>query len=335
MNITLSNKKPTSSKLFNGETVNYSVCFFAVSMLFVFLKQLLKIAFSVNPAVSVGISFAVGAAVLFFLNKKYVFSHSQNGSLLKQILFYILNIAVDLGFFKISDFVFSSIEETDEALVYFVSAFALYFFNYYFQRLIVFDCRSNPINNKNGKLYKLFWNNRFIVLSMGLATLCISFVFLVSRMFPFGNFTVMRMDLYHQYGPLFCEFYDRVINHESFLYSWVSGGGSSFLGNYFNYLSSPLSFLVFLFDRKEISFAITSLVAIKGILSAGSFAIYLKHSQKGHSYVSAAFGVFYAFCGYFLAYYWNIMWIDAMYLFPIIVLGIEKIIDEKKPLCYK
>ncbi len=330
----LSDKKPTSSKYINGETVNYSFCFFAVSMLFVILKQLLKIAFSLNPAVSVGVSFAVGAAVLFFLNKKFVFNHSQHGSLLKQIIFYIMNIAVDIGFFKISDFVFTSIDDCDEALSYFVSAFAIYFFNYYFQRLVVFDCRNHPENNKNGRLYKRFFDNRFIILSMILAVICISFVFLVSKMFPFGNFTVMRMDLYHQYGPLFCELYDRVINRESFIYSWVSGGGSSFLGNYFNYLSSPLSFIIFLFDRKEISFAITTLVAVKGILSAGTFALYLKHSQKGHSYVSAAFGVFYAFCGYFLAYYWNVMWIDAMILFPLIILGIEKIINEKKPLCY-
>ena len=334
MNISLSDKKTSSSKLINGETVNYSICFFAVSFLFIILKQLFEVAFSLTPALSVAISFAIGAAVLFFLNKEYVFNHSQNGSILKQILFYILNIAVDLGFFKISDFVFSSIEETDEALSYFVSIFAIFIFNYYFQRLLVFDCRSNAVDNKNGRAYRRFFNNRFILLSMILATVYILFVYLVSRMFPFGDFTVLRMDLYHQYGPLFCEFYDRVITHKSFLYSWVSGGGSSFLGNYFNYLSSPLSLIIFLFDRKEMPYAITTLVAVKGVLSAGSFALYLKKSQKAHSYTSAAFGVFYAFCGYFLAYYWNIMWIDAMFLFPLIILGIERIIDEKKPLCY-
>ena len=334
MNITFSDKKPTSNKIFNGETVNYSLCFFAVSIMFVFIKQLLKIAFSITPQISIAVSFAIGAAALFFLNKKFVFNKRQNGSFFRQLLLYIANIAIDLGFFKISDFVFSSIDESHRALSYFVSAFAIYFFNYYFQRLIVFDCTSNPAKNRNGKVYKLFYSNRFIVLSLALASLCIGFVYLVSGMFPFGDFTVMRMDLYHQYGPLFCELYNRVINFDSFLYSWVSGGGSSFLGNYFNYLSSPLSFIIFLFDRKEMPLAITTLVAVKGILSAGSFSLYLKHSQKAHSYISAAFGVFYAFCGYFLAYYWNIMWIDGMILFPFIILGIERIIDKNKPVCY-
>ena len=334
MNLTLSDNKLKSSKLLNGETVNYSVCFFAVFFLFTVLRQLLIVAFSLSGALSVAISFAAGMAVLFFLNKKYVFNHSPRGTLIKQLLLYLLNVAIDLSFFKISEVVFKSVMENSKALSYLVTAFALYFFNYYFQRLIVFDCRSNAADNKNGKAYKLFFNNRFIVLSMLLAAISIAFVYLVSKLFPFGDFTVLRMDLYHQYGPLFCEFYDRVVNHQSFIYSWVSGGGSSFLGNYFNYLSSPLSFIVLLFSRKDMPYAITTLVAIKGILCAGTFSLYLKHSQKGHSFVSSAFGVFYAFCGYFLAYYWNIMWIDGMILFPLIILGIERIVDCNKPVLY-
>ena len=334
MDLTFSDKKLKTTKIINGETVNYSLAFFAVSMLFIVLKQLIKIAFGAAAGLSVSVSFAICAAVLFVISKKYVFNHSQNGSLIKQLIFYVLNMGVDVVLFKVSDFVFKSINDTDEALAYLISIFAFYFFNYYFQRVIVFDCTNNPINRKNGKAYKLFYNNRFVLLSTALAFICITFVYLVSSMFPFGNFTVMRMDLYHQYGPLFCELYDRIIQHKSFLYSWTSGGGSSFIGNYFNYLSSPLSLLILLFDRKEMPFAITTLVAVKGILSAGAFSLYLKHSQKAHSYTSAAFGVFYAFSGYFLAYYWNIMWIDAMILFPFIVLGIERIIDNNKPLCY-
>ena len=334
MSITSADKKLKATKVFNGETVNYTLAFSAVSMLFIILKQLLKIAFSVAPNVSVSVSFAICAAVLFVLNKFFVFNHSARSKTLLQIITYILNIAVDLGFYKISDFVFKTLMDNHYALTFTVSALAFYLFNYYFQRLIVFDCRSKAQNNKNGRSYKLFWGNRFVVFSMIFAAACIGFVYLVSKLFPFGDFTVLRMDLYHQYGPLFCEFYDRVINRETFLYSFVSGGGSSFIGNYFNYLSSPLSFIVLLFDRKDMPYAITTLVAVKGILSAGAFSVYLKHSQKGHSFASAAFGVFYAFCGYFLAYYWNIMWIDAMILFPFIVLGIERIIDKNKPACY-
>src|SRR5699024_3882524 len=115
------------------------------------------------------------------------------------------------------------------------------------------------------KIYITFFTNRYVFLSAGIAAVCIAMIYIVYTVFPFGDYTVMRMDLYHQYGPLFAELYDRVVNHSSFLYSWNSGGGSSFLGNYFNYLSSPLSALIFLFDKKDISNAITFIVSVKCI----------------------------------------------------------------------
>ena len=66
-------------------------------------------------------------------------------------------------------------------------------------------------------------------------------IYLCNKMIPFGENSILRMDLYHQYGPLFSELYDRVTSGESLLYSWNTGLGSSFLGNYFNYLSKALA----------------------------------------------------------------------------------------------
>ena len=108
----------------------------------------------------------------------------------------------------------------------------------------------------------------------------------------------------------------------------ATGGGSSFLGNYLNYLSSPLSFLIFLFNKEDIAFAITFIVGLKCILSATTFSYYLKSSFGKNNYYVSAFGVLYAFSAYFLAYYWNIMWLDGMIMLPLIVLGIERIFNK-------
>ncbi len=334
MDITKTDNRITATKLINGETVNYSICFMAVSFLFIVLKQLCKITFELNASVSVAVSFVIAAVLLFLLEKKFVFNKKVNTSLPVQLGFSAGRLAVDFGFFKLCDFLFGNIMGAKDAMVYFTTATLIFVFNYYFDRLLTFDCRTVPQNNYRGKAYRLFWNNRFVFVSFLLAMAGLAFVYIVFKVFPFGDTTVMRMDLYHQYGPLYCELFDRVTKGEGFIYSWVSGGGTSFLGNYFNYLSSPLSFIILLFDRKEMPFAITTMVMVKGVLSAGSFTYYLKASQKSHCYASAAFGVFYAFCGYFLAYYWNIMWIDGMILFPLIILGIEKIVDGGKPYVY-
>ncbi len=333
MDITKSDKKIFTNKIFNGETVNYGFIYCLITFAFLLFKQIFKLCFSVNASVAVLISFLIFQVILFFCERKYVFNSfkSKNST---QILLYLFRIAVDFGFYKILHFIFVSVMNIGNSFVFLITWVALFFFNYYFDRLLVFDCRNNPLKKQNGKLYRLFFYNRFIIFSVALSTLGILFIYLVYKLYPFGDTTVMRMDLYHQYGPLFAEFYDRVVEHKSFLYSWESGGGLSFLGNYFNYLSSPLSFLIFLFDRKEISYAITTLVVVKGVLCSATFTYYIKKSLKIHCYASASFGVFYAFCGYFLAYYWNIMWIDGMILLPLITLGIENIINLKSPKLY-
>jgi len=103
----------------------------------------------------------------------------------------------------------------------------VYIFNYLFDRLLGFDCRDKAATKSGGRLYKLFFANRFLAVSAFVALLGILFIFIVYSVFPFGDGTVMRMDLYHQYGPLFAELYDRVVEGKSLLYSWESGGGPS------------------------------------------------------------------------------------------------------------
>ena len=180
------------------------------------------------------------------------------------------------------------------------------------------------------KINSFLQNNKFILLSGLAAFFIIMVVYFCFSIIPFGDKTIYRMDLYHQYGPLFSELYDRITSGESLLYSWNSGLGSSFIGNLFNYLSSPFSFLVLLFGHENTFEAVAVMIAIKAILSAMAISYYLKKSNKSDGPQLIAFGIMYAFSAYFIAYYWNVMWIDAMYLLPLITLGIEKIINHGK-----
>lgn len=195
----------------------------------------------------------------------------------------------------------------------------------------------NALNAKNSKSSRLshFLNeNIFIVLAFICSALLMMIVYYCFEVIPFGDKTILRMDLYHQYGPLFAELYDRLTEFRSLIYSWTSGAGSSFLGNYYNYLSSPIAFIVLLFGHENIPESIGAMVLIKNALAAASMAYYLKKAHNKNDFSLAAFGIMYSFCGFFIAYYWNVMWIDAMYLLPLVVLGIEKIINERKAKLY-
>lgn len=177
-------------------------------------------------------------------------------------------------------------------------------------------------------LSQRFYENRYVWISFAASALVMLLVYICFELIPFGGRTILRMDLYHQYGPLFAELYERIVGGESLIYSWNTGLGSSFLGNFYNYLSSPLSILILLFGHQNIPEAIATMILIKAALASAAFAYYLKRSTGKNDATISAFGVLYSFCGFFIAYYWNVMWLDAMVLLPLIALGIEQIIRK-------
>lgn len=316
---------PKTNKFINGETVSYTLMA-TVSLFILFsIKQILKVFIGIGVAPSCFIAFLIASIVSFIIERKYVFGKKILSSNIKQIIFFVIRIAVNFGFYKLAEFGFFNMLDMPISFAWFIAIVTSFLFNYVYDRTLIFDCGYDAVSVRQSKIYKIFYKNRYVFLTTVLATACIAVIYVIFSVFPFGSITVMRMDLYHQYGPLFAELYDRIVEHKSLLYSWITGGGSSFLGNYLNYLSSPLSFLIFLFDKEDISYAITFIVALKCILSATSFSYYLKKSFNKDNYFLSVFGILYAFSAYFLAYYWNVMWLDAMIMLPLIALGIEKI----------
>ena len=164
MDITKSAKKLYTTRLINGETVNYTVVFSAVSLLFLVLKQAFKLIFGIGAGVSTAISAVICAIVLFFGEKKFVFNKNSRRSGATQIIAYIFRCAVDFGFYKIMDFLFCSTLHRPKAFVFFGAYLVYLFFNYYFDKLLVFDSRANAKSNMNGRCYKTFFYNRFMAI---------------------------------------------------------------------------------------------------------------------------------------------------------------------------
>ena len=179
-----------------------------------------------------------------------------------------------------------------------------------------------------------------LVLKYSLTAAGLAFIIMVvffithNNTLTFGEATVLRMDLYHQYGPLYAEVYDRIMQGQSLVYSWTTGLGAGFLGNLFNYCSSPFAVLMLIFGHKNMPEAIAVMIMLKAMLAAFSFTYYINKSNNCAKKESIIFGLCYAFCGYFVAFSWNIMWFDAVAVFPFVILGIERIIQYNKPAMY-
>ncbi len=187
---------------------------------------------------------------------------------------------------------------------------------------------------KSNPLIKGCKNTKYSWLAAACTAAIMIVVYYCYDLIPFGDTTILRMDLYHQYGPLFAELYERVTNLDSLIYSWTSGGGSPFLGNFFNYLSSPTLIIMLLFGHRNMPEAIAAMILVKAVVASFTFSYFISKKFNEKTPVVSAFGVLYACSGYFIAYYWNVMWLDSFYLFPLVVLGIEKIISQRKPKLY-
>ncbi|MCA0384917.1 MAG: YfhO family protein [Firmicutes bacterium] len=172
-----------------------------------------------------------------------------------------------------------------------------------------------------------------------LATFAIAFVvmmigFAVIELFPFGEQQIMVIDSWHQYYPFLQELHHKLQNFESIFYSENIGMGTNFFLIMAYYAFSPLYIFSVLFPREYLREFMMLATAIKIALAGAFFAIYIKHLFKREDYTITAFGLLYAFCGFAMGYYWNIMWLDAMALLPLIILGLHRLIDGEGVILY-
>lgn len=159
-------------------------------------------------------------------------------------------------------------------------------------------------------------------------------IFAQRGIFPFGQESFLRMDMFHQYAPFFSEFHQKLRSGGSLLYSWDIGMGVNFTALYAYYLASPLNWLIILCPKEYIIEFMTYMIVFKTGLCGLSFAYYLKKHNQTSDFGVGFFGIFYALSGYMAAYSWNIMWLDCILLFPMIMLGLEKLVKEKRGMLY-
>ena len=177
-------------------------------------------------------------------------------------------------------------------------------------------------------------NLKLLIFSFFTPVLLLSVVLAAIGVYPAGDNTVVIVDSFHQYTPFLMEFGRMLRRGSNFLYSWNAGLGSNFLARYAYYLSSPLNFFAVFFKDKVYAEFVLGLVLFRVGISGMTFFIYLREKFRTVDIKTLAFSVMYALCGFFLAYYWNIMWFDCVAVFPLLALGLERLVDEGKGLLY-
>lgn len=155
-------------------------------------------------------------------------------------------------------------------------------------------------------------------------------VFILLGVAPFGAKSILVTDLHTQYVQFYTYLYDVFKNGKSIFYSWEGGMGLNFIGVFAYYLASPFSLLILLFDRSHIPEAIMLMTLLKTGLAGFTMTYYLSNIMKRREIAITLFSTFYALMSFVTVYSFCVMWLDAIYLLPLIMLGIEKLVTEKK-----
>ncbi len=160
------------------------------------------------------------------------------------------------------------------------------------------------------------------------------FVMLISGYTPFGSYSMLYSDMYHQYYPFFVAFRKALLSGQSLLFNWSAGMGMDYLGLAAYYLASPLNLLSVLVPEGWLLQYFSLLVPIKLGFAGLFFALFLKGLFRKNDLSLVFFGSFYALCAWALGYQWNVMWLDTFALLPLVMLGMVRMLTERKFLLY-
>ena len=176
------------------------------------------------------------------------------------------------------------------------------------------------------------WN--YAALAFVLPVIGIVIFMMINGCTPFGIYSMLYSDMYHQYFPFFKAFREALLSGDSLLYNWNVGMGMDYLGLISYYLASPLNLLSVLIPESWLLPYFSFLTPIKLGLASMFFAIFLKKLFGKNDLSITLFGCFYGTCAWALGYQWNIMWLDAFALLPLVALGTVSLLRDKKFILY-
>lgn len=172
----------------------------------------------------------------------------------------------------------------------------------------------------------------FFFLLPGMVTAGIlTFLLFWCRFAPFGNSTLAVVDAHIQYLDFFMHLKNVLSGDSHIAYTFGQMLGDCNVAVFSYYLASPLNLLIVFFSKENLHVFFHLLVVCKLALSAITFRIFILERYEGRIKEAAAgmLSASYALCQYNIAQCSNVMWLDGVYMLPLLLLGVYKAVNGK------
>lgn len=179
-----------------------------------------------------------------------------------------------------------------------------------------------------------FIKNKLYFLAFFIPVIVMYIAYALFKVFPFGEQSVLVLDLNGQYVYYFEALRDAFWGEESILYNWSRNLSGGYIGIIAYYLASPFTMIVMLLPRTMLLESLQIMILAKIGTAAVTFSYYLQKSKKMPPLQTIIFSTLYALCAYGVIQAMNPMWLDGVFLLPLIILGVEYLINDGRKLNY-
>ncbi|MEE7583426.1 MAG: YfhO family protein [Oscillospiraceae bacterium] len=163
--------------------------------------------------------------------------------------------------------------------------------------------------------------------------LIITEAYKVLEIYPYGDKSILSMDLWGQYFPMLVE--QTNANLSERLFSWNGSLGFNSFSQSGYYCNSIFNiFLMLCNSNEEKIYMLDKLLLIKFGLSSVTFSILLSYKYKKKNVYMLVGSIAYACCSYSMAYISQVMWFDSIIYLPLVLVGLERLLTENKPIFY-
>ncbi|NMB06991.1 MAG: YfhO family protein, partial [Tissierellia bacterium] len=189
--------------------------------------------------------------------------------------------------------------------------------------------------NENIKLKDIYNSIReYIIVTMTTLPI-ILLIYYVKGLYPFGNNSIIYADMVQQIAPFYYNFFDIIKGSSSIFYDFNTAMGFNMFSTISGYFLSPFSYIVLLFKRENIILAI-NIVFMAKVIGCGLSCTWIikKYFSNIKTYWVVFLSLLYAFSSYNLIMYQIINWLDIVIIFPILLVSLKNLLDNRKIILY-
>ncbi|WP_160114461.1 YfhO family protein [Lentilactobacillus kosonis] len=181
---------------------------------------------------------------------------------------------------------------------------------------------------------KLSEKKTFYLMAIIIPMVVLTTIFLILQISPFGPKNFMISDLSTQYLQFFTELRRQLLHLHFSSYSFLVSIGDSVVPIYSYYLLSPFNLIIVFFKNAQLPMAIDLIIWLKLIFANFSMSVFLAKKYQKYDLMAIAAGVAYGLCGFAAMYFYDLMWLDALIMLPIVVYGLEKLVSNNRVWLY-